>query len=374
MGPLQGFRIIEMAGIGPTQLCGMLLADMGAEIVRIRRPGAANPGVDIPSRYNLMNRSRPTVAVDLKSPRGADLVLRLCERADAIFEGFRPGVMEKLGLGPDVCRARNPRLVYGRVTGWGQDGPLAGAVGHDTDYIALAGALHCIGDADRPPPLPLNLVADFGGGALDLALGMLAAMLEANRSGNGQVVDAAMLDGVASMLTLFYGLRAAGSWSDRRQSNLLDGAAPFARCYETSDGRYIAVCALETTFFAALLQALGIDDIDVRDQYDMARWPGQCATLANVFRTKTRDEWSAILAGTDACAAPVLSLDEATQHPHNVARRTFVEVGGIRQPAAAPRFSRTQSEIRHGPLEIDGLPRDFLRRWGIDADELTDLL
>jgi len=374
MGPLQGFRIIEIAGIGPTQLCGMLLADMGAEIVRIRRPGPAKPGVDIPSRYNLMNRSRPTIAVDLKAPRGAELVLRLCERADAIFEGFRPGVMEKLGLGPDVCCARNPRLVYGRVTGWGQDGPLAGAVGHDTDYIALAGALHCIGDADRPPPLPLNLVADFGGGALYLALGMLAAMLEANRSGKGQVVDAAMLDGVASMLTLFYGLRAAGSWSDRRQSNLLDGAAPFARCYETSDGRYVAVCALETSFYAALLQALAIDDIDVRDQFDTARWPGQRAILAGVFRTRTRDEWAAILEGTDACAAPVLSLDEATQHPHNAARGTFVEVDGIRQPAAAPRFSRTQSEIRHGPRDVDGMLRDVLERWGIDADELTDLL
>jgi len=374
MGPLQGFRIIEMAGIGPTQLCGMLLAELGAEIIRIRRPGPANPGVDIPPRYNLMNRSRPTVAVDLKSPQGVELVLRLCAQADAIFEGFRPGVMEKLGLGPDACSARNPRLVYGRVTGWGQVGPLAGAVGHDTDYIALAGALHCIGDADRPPPLPLNLVADFGGGALYLAVGMLAAMLEAGRSGQGQVIDAAMVDGVASMLTMFYGLRAAGLWSDRRHSNLLDGAAPFARCYETSDGHYVAVCALETSFFAALLGALSIDDIDVRDQYDSARWPEQCAILADVFRTKTRAEWSVILEGADACAAPVLSLDEAPRHPHNATRRTFVDVDGIRQPGVAPRFSRTPSEVRHGPLELDGISEDILRRWDIDADEIDDLL
>ncbi|MFQ6007293.1 MAG: CaiB/BaiF CoA transferase family protein, partial [Woeseia sp.] len=273
MGPLHGFRIIEIAGIGPGQLCGMLLADMGARLIRIDRLRGADPGVPIPEKFNLMNRSRPTVAVDLKRAAGIDLVLRLCKSADAIFEGFRPGVMERLGLGPEHCMARNRRLVYGRMTGWGQVGPLADSVGHDGNYIALSGALSAIGGRDGQPVLPLNLVGDFGGGGTYLALGILGAMLEAGRSGQGQVVDAAMVDGAASLMTLFYGLRAAGLWHDQRGTNLLDGGAPFYRTYSTSDGKSVVVCAIERRFFRALLELLSIDDIDPNDQYNTSKWP-----------------------------------------------------------------------------------------------------
>ena len=374
MGPLHGIKIVEIAGIGPTQLCGMLLADMGAQVIRLRRPAAADPGVEVPDRFALMNRGRPSIDVDLKSGQGRELVLHLCEKADALFEGFRPGVMERLGLGPDECMAQNERLVYGRMTGWGQDGPLAGRAGHDTNYIAMAGALHGIGDADRPPPLPLNLIGDFGGGALYLALGLLAALLEAGRSGRGQVVDAAMVDGTASMLTLFYGLLAGGLWTERRQSNLLDGAAPFARCYATRDDRFIAVCALETGFFAALLEALAIDDIDPADQYDTDKWPAHAEVLANAFRSKTRDEWSKVLSEVDACAAPVLTLSEAAAHEHARARGTYVDIGGIRQPGPAPRFSRTASEARAAPRDPGAAARTIMLDWGFAEDEIQELL
>ena len=372
MGPLSGLRFVEIAGIGPGQLCGMLLADMGADLVRIVRPGAAWPA--IPDEFNLMNRGRGAVTADLKTPRGRNLVLRLCGDADALFEGFRPGVMEKLGLGPDDCMARNPRLVYGRMTGWGQDGPLAHTAGHDANYIALAGALHCIGERGRPPPLPLNLVGDFGGGALYLAMGLLAALLEAGRSGQGQVVDTAMTDGVASMLTMFHGLRAAGLWCDEREANLLDGGAPFARCYETRDGGWMAVCALEPPFFAALLSALGVTGVDPADQYDRRRWPELERLLAAAFRGRTRDEWAERLNGTETCATPVLSLSQATEHPHNRARRTFVDVDGVRQPAPAPRFSRTPGAIRHGPRKPDADPQAILASWGLSAEEIGKLL
>ncbi len=374
MGPLHGTRIIEIAGIGPTQLCGMLLADMGAEVLRLRRPAAADPGVDIPARFNLMNRGRPTIDVDLKSDAGRQLVLRLCDTADVLFEGFRPGVMERLGLGPADCMARNERLVYGRMTGWGQDGPLARRAGHDTNYIAVAGALHGIGDADRPPPLPLNLVGDFGGGSLYLVMGLLAALLEAGRSGRGQVVDAAMVDGTASMLTLFYGLQAGGMWTDARASNLLDGGAPFARCYETSDQRFVAVCALETGFFANLLQAMSIDDIDPADQYDTKKWPRHHETLAREFRGRTRDEWSALLSGIDACAMPVLTLGEAAEHEHAKARGTYVDIDGVRQPGPAPRFSRTASEARRAPPDPREAARETMLQWGLGEDEVRQLL
>ena len=373
MGPLHGLKIIEIAGIGPGPFCGMLLADMGAQVIRVARDGASDAAVDIPARFDLMNRSRPTITADLKSRRGVDLVLRLCEEADAIFEGFRPGVMEKLGLGPDDCFARNERIVYGRLTGWGQDGPLAAAAGHDTNYIALAGALHGIGPGDRPPPVPLNLIGDFGGGALYLAVGILAAMLEAQRSGKGQVVDAAMVDGAASMLTLFHGLLANGRWVDERESNLLDGGAPFVRCYETSDGKYIAVCAIEGRFFSNLLEAMGIEDIVAEDQYNVASWREQEAILERIFATRTRDEWSEILDGADACAAPVLSLTEAPRHPHNVARGTFVDVDGVQQPGPAPRFSRTPSAICQGPAEPTE-DRDVLAAWGLGDDEIAELI
>ena len=374
MGPLHGIRIVEIAGIGPTQFCGMLLADMGAQIVRVRRPAAADPGVDLPDRYNLMNRGRPTIDVDLKSGAGREFVLRLCEKADALFEGFRPGVTERLGLGPDECMARNSRLVYGRMTGWGQDGPLAQRAGHDTNYIALAGALHAIGPADRPPPVPLNLIGDFGGGALYLAMGLLAALLEASRSGKGQVVDAAMVDGTASLLTLFYGLMAGGLWSERRGSNLLDGGAPFARCYETRDGKYVAVCALETAFFAALLDALAIGDIDPADQYDTQKWPAHHDALARAFRTRTRDEWGELLRNVDACATPVLTLAEAAGDEHALARGSYVDIDGIRQPGPAPRFSRTASKARGAPPDHRASALETVRQWGLTEDEIRRVL
>ena len=373
MGPLNGLKIVEVAGIGPTQFCGMLLADMGAQVIRVARPDNGDPAVEIPAPFNLMNRSRPTIEADLKSRQGIELVLRLCETADAIFEGFRPGVMEGLGLGPEDCWRRNERIVYGRMTGWGQDGPLATAAGHDTNYIALAGALHAIGDRDRPPPVPLNLIGDFGGGALYLAMGLLAAMLEAQKSGRGQVVDAAMVDGAASMLTLFYGLLADGRWADRRESNLLDGGAPFVRCYATRDGKYIAVCAIEGRFFANLLAAMEITEIVAEDQYNAASWREQEAIFERVFATRTRDEWCEILDGADACAAPVLSMIEAPRHPHIAARKTFVTVDGIEQPAPAPRFSRTPSAVQGGPGESADA-RAVLTAWGLDEDEIAELI
>jgi alpha-methylacyl-CoA racemase len=374
MGPLHGTRIVEIAGIGPTQLCGMLLADMGAQIIRLRRPAAADPGVAVPDRFNLMNRGRPSIDVDLGSDQGRELVLRLCKKADVLFEGFRPGVMERLGLGPGECMGQNDRLVYGRMTGWGQDGPLAGRAGHDTNYIAMAGALHGIGHADRPPPLPLNLVGDFGGGALYLALGLLAALLEAGRSQKGQVVDAAMVDGTASMLTLFYGLMAGGLWTERRESNWLDGGAPFARCYATRDNRFVAVCALETRFFAKLLEALAVDDIDPADQYDTDKWQAHGEILAKVFRSKTRDDWNEMLGGTDACATPVLTLGEAAAHEHGEARGTYVDIDGIRQPGPAPRFSRTASEATAAPADPTASAQRVMLEWGLDEDEIRELL
>ena len=367
MGPLQGYRIVEIAGIGPTQFCGMLLADMGAQLIRIDRREDADVGVAIPSRYNLMNRSRPAIRVDLKDPQGAALVRRLCRRADALFEGFRPGVMERLGLGPEDCMAVNERLVYGRMTGWGQDGPLADNVGHDGNYTAISGALSAIGTAAGPPSIPLNLVADFGGGGAYLAIGLLAALLEAARSGRGQVVDAAMVDGAASLMTLFYGLHAGGLWRDERASNLLDGGAPFYRAYRTADNEYVIVCAIERRFFRTLLERLGIDDVDAGDQHDRARWPRQIERFEAVFATRTRDEWCELLEDTDACFAPVLSLSEAPQHAHNRARNTFVEIDGVLQPAPAPRFSRTPSRAEPARTDVD--VGEALRAWGLDEPD-----
>ncbi|MFK8015862.1 MAG: CaiB/BaiF CoA transferase family protein [Gammaproteobacteria bacterium] len=374
MGPLHGFKIVEIAGIGPGQMCGMLLADMGAQLIRIDRPVVGDLGLGMPTKYDIMNRSRPTLAVDLKSPEGVELVLRLCEDADALFEGFRPGVLERLGLGPSQCMSRNERLVYGRMTGWGQEGPLADSVGHDTNYIALAGALGSLGDQDRPPPVPLNLIGDFGGGALYLAMGMLAAMLEASRSGKGQVVDAAMVDGVASMMTMFYGMMAGGMWQDQRQSNLLDGAAPFVGSYETRDGKYIALCTIENRFYRALLASLEITDIDASDQHKRSSWPEHRAIFTKRFKEKTRDEWADILEGTDSCAAPVLSIEEAPEHVHSEARKTYVTVDGIKQPAPAPRFSRTPSSIKHGPTVPGEDDQQALSEWGLGEREIERLL
>ena len=373
MGPLSGFKIIEIAGIGPGQFCGMLLADMGAQLIRIDRKSDADLGTGMPAKFNLMNRSRPAIGVDLKSPAGVELVLRLCEGADALFEGFRPGVMERLGLGPDDCMARNERLVYGRMTGWGQTGPLANAVGHDGNYASLAGVIGAIGDKDRPPSIPLNLTADFGGGGAFLAIGILAALLETSRSGKGQVVDAAMVDGAASLMTMFYGLLAGGSWHENRGTNILDGGAPFYRAYRTSDQQYVIVCAIELKFFKALLDSLGIDNIDLAEQHDQQKWPQHIERFAAVFAGKTRDEWCALLEGTDACFAPVLTLAEAPAHEHNKVRATFIDVDGITQPAPAPRFSRTASEIKHPPAATSDDIRSALADWGWSDSDIDEL-
>lgn len=373
MGPLQGLKILEIAGIGPTQFAGMLLADMGATVLRIERAPEQDGGVELPPEFNLMNRSRSAIVVDLKAPAGARFVLDLCRNADALFEGFRPGVMERLGLGPDECRAKNTALVYGRMTGWGQDGPLASAAGHDANYAALSGALGAIGERDGPPVIPLNLVADFGGGGAYLALGLVAALLEARQSGKGQVVDAAMVDGAASLMTLFYGLHAGGMWRDQRGMNFLDGGAPFYRCYETKDGGYMAVAAIEPRFFRNLLDVLGDSGIDAAAQYDQRKWPEHVAALAECFRQHSRDAWCKRFEGTDACVSPVLSLAESPSHPHNQSRQTFVEVDGVTQPGPAPRFSRTPSEIRSAPRAGGRDNAATLGEWGFSAADVATL-
>jgi alpha-methylacyl-CoA racemase len=373
MGPLQGFRIVEIAGIGPSQLCGMILADMGADIIRIERLNAGDPGTSLPEQFNLMNRSRPAVAVDLKKPEGSELVLQLCESADALFEGFRPGAMEKLGLSPAECMARNPKLVFGRMTGWGQEGPLADCAGHDANYLALSGALAAIGNKDGLPVLPLNLVADFGGGALYLAIGILAALLEAGKSGKGQVVDAAMVDGVASLMTLFQGLLAGGLWQENRGHNFLDGSAPFYRSYATKDGKSIVVGAIENRFFRTLLALLEINSIDPAEQFDARKWPEHVKIFESRFLSESRDFWCELLEGTDACFAPVLTMSEASAHPHNESRGTFVRIGGIMQSAPAPRFSRTKSEVKLPAGQATPDNNQVLKPWGVSAAQASRL-
>ncbi len=368
MGPLHGITVIELAGIGPGPFCAMMLADMGARVVRVDRRGeaAADPTA-------VLNRNRESIAVDLKQADGVTLVLRLVERADALVEGFRPGVMERLGLGPDVCLARKPRLVYGRMTGWGQDGPLANAAGHDIDYIALSGALAAIGKPNEPPTVPLNLIGDFGGGGMLLAFGIACALLEARQSGHGQVVDAAMTDGSAALMAMTYGMKAAGIWQTQRSANLLDGAAPYYTCYECADGKCVAVGALEPQFYALLLQKCGVDDPALNEQRDPSRWPDQKRILAAVFRTRTRDEWQAIFDGSDACVAPVLDMDEAPAHPHNRARGTFVAVDGVVQPAPAPRFSRTAPGTPTAPVAAGAHTASVLAELGYTAEEIAGL-
>ena len=335
MGPLAGIKIVELTGIGPGPMCAMLLADLGATVLRIDRPEPSDLGVPRPLRYDLLLRGRKCLAVDLKHPDGKALALRLIEHADALIEGFRPGVTERLGLGPEDCLARNPRLVYGRVTGWGQEGPLAQAAGHDLNYIALAGAAHAFGRHGQPPTPPLNLIGDFGGGALYLAFGVVCGILEAQRSGRGQIVDAAMVDGAASLMTAFFGMMAAGLGSHERGTNILDTGAHFYEVYECADGRWISVAAIEGKFYAELLRRLDIDAATLPQQMDREYWPEAKARLAALFKTRTRDEWCALLEGTDACFAPVLTTDEAPHHPHNAMRRTYVEIDGIVQPAPA---------------------------------------
>jgi alpha-methylacyl-CoA racemase len=371
VGPLEGIRIIEIAGIGPGPFCAMMLADMGAEVLRVDRAervsGSKGPSTDF------LARGRRSIGVNLKSPAGVALLLELVERADGLTEGFRPGVMERLGLGPDVCLARNPRLVYGRMTGWGQEGPLAHAAGHDINYIALAGALEPIGRPGAPPVPPLNLVGDFGGGAMMLAFGMACALVERQRSGKGQVVDAAMVDGAAILMTMFHGFRHAGFWDERRGTNLLDTGAHFYDAYECKDGKYVSIGSIEPQFYKELLERTGLAGEQLPHQMDKSRWAELKEKLAATFKTKTRAEWCAIMEGTDVCFAPVLSMSEATEHPHIVARRTFVEVDGLSQPAPAPRFSRSKAEIQGPPAQPGAHTDAALRDWGVADDRLQQL-
>lgn len=369
MGPLTGIRIVEMSGIGPAPFCGMLLADMGADVTRIDRLAAADLGFNVDPRFDLLNRGKRAVALDIKSPAGIATVKRLIENADVLIEGFRPGVMERLGLGPDVCHALNRRLVYGRMTGFGQSGPMMNRAGHDINYISMSGALHAIGHKDGPPLPPMNLVGDFGGGSLYLAMGVLAAVLEARQSGQGQVVDAAMVDGVASLMAMVTGLRQAGLWQNARESNLVDGGAPYYTCYATSDGRFMAVGAIEKRFYAELLQKLGLANEALPGQNDRSRWHELRARLAEVFASKTRDEWEAIFATSDACVTPVLDMDECTTHPLAVARGNYVTTGGVVGPAPAPKFSRTPGAVRCATQDPRTDTRAALSGWGIsDAD------
>ncbi len=373
MGPLAGYKVVELAGIGPGPMCAMLLSDMGAEVLRVDRVQPSGLGIGQPTKYSLLNRGRRSVAIDMKKPQGVEAVLRLIEQADALIEGFRPGVMERLGLGPEVCLSRNPKLIYGRMTGWGQDGPLAVAAGHDMNYIALIGALHCIGNAGGPPVPPLNLVGDFGGGALFLAFGITCGLLEAQKSGQGQVVDAAMVDGAASLMTAIYGMNAMGMWSANRGENILDSGAHFYQVYETKDGKYVSIASIEAKFYAELLERTGLDGADLPKQMGRESWPEQNRRFAEVFKTKTRDEWCAIMEGSDICFAPVLSLDEAPQHPHNKARGTFVEIDGVIQPAPAPRFSRTREAIQRPPAARGEHTDAALADWGFSADDIARL-
>ncbi len=376
-GPLAGIRVVEMVGLGPAPFCAMMLADMGADVIRIdqRRAAGSPPSAFFAeARFDVLARGRRSLALDLKQPSGVEAALRLIGQADALIEGFRPGVMERLGLGPEVCLARNPALVYGRVTGWGQEGSLAQAAGHDLNYIALTGALYGIGDADRPPPPPLNIVGDFGGGAMMLAFGITSALLHARSSGQGQVVDAAMTDGTALLSTVAYAFKAAGTWHDTRAANLLDGGAPFYACYACSDGTFVAVGAIEPAFYRLLRERLGLLDDPLFDaQHDRRRWPEQKAHLARVFASRPREHWCALLEGSDACFAPVLDWNEAPQHPHNVARGSFIDVEGVLQPAPAPRFSATPGSVQRPPSNPGADSAAILGDWGFDDAAIAEL-
>ncbi|CAN5342221.1 CaiB/BaiF CoA-transferase family protein [soil metagenome] len=372
-GPLGGLKILEFAGIGPGPFCGMLLSDLGADVVRVDRKGGAASGSMSGSRFAVTERGRRSIALDLKKPQSIEACLKLAESADAVFEGFRPGVMERLGLGPEVLLGRNPKLVYGRMTGWGQSGPLANSAGHDMNYIAISGALDAIGTTDKPVP-PLNLVGDFGGGALYLAFGLLAGVIHARASGQGQVVDCAMSDGAASLMAMFYGFRAMGMWSDERRSNLLDGGAHFYDTYRCSDGKWVSIGSIEPQFYALLLEKTGIDDPAFAAQMDRSAWPALREKLAAVIAGKTQAEWTAIMGGTDICFAPVLDMGEAPAHPHNVARETFVELEGVVQPAPAPRFSATPGAIQGASRAAGADNEAALSDWGFSAGEIAALI
>jgi len=374
-GPLAGVRIIELAGIGPGPFAAMMLSDMGAEVIRVERAQAVRgPAPDVPG-WDVLQRGRRNLALDLKHPDGVSALLSLVERADALLEGFRPGVMERMGVGPDVCLARNPKLVFGRMTGWGQEGPYATAAGHDINYISLAGALAHFGRVGERPTPPLNMVGDFGGGGMLLAYGVVCGLLEAARSGEGQVVDAAMVDGTAVMMTMFWGMKHAGFFDEtRRGENLLDTGAHFYDVYRCADGHYISVGSIEPQFYAELLRLTGLsDDPEFALQLDRNLWPVLKGRLEKLFHTRTRDEWCALMEGTDVCFAPVLTMSEAAEHPHNVARQTFIDVAGTRQPAPAPRFSRTRPEVSRPPAHAGQHTREVLLDWGLDADVVDGL-
>lgn len=376
-GPLHGIKVVEMVGIGPGPFCAMMLADMGANVIRLDQPRAKSA---IPVQFDVLARGRRSIALDLKNPEAKQIALELIAQADALIEGFRPGVMERLGLGPETCLERNPRLVYGRMTGWGQTGPLAHAAGHDLNYIALSGMLHAMGRADDAPPPPLNLVGDFGGGAMMLAFGIVCALLEAKHSKRGQVIDAAMTDGSALLGALMYGMKAAGRWTVARSANLLDGGAHFYDTYQCADGKYVAIGSIEPQFYAELLTRIGIQDEQggIQDaafqkQMDPRLWPELKVKLRALFKTKTRDEWCSLMEGSDVCFAPVLDMNEAPLHAHNAARNTFVEFEGVMQPAPAPRLSRTPAEIQRPPAASGEHSEFILREWGFSDERVAGL-
>ena len=369
MGPLKGLKIIEMAGIGPGPFCGMVLADLGAEIIRVDRASAIGTG----SKQDAANRGKRSIAIDLKSEEGVEVVLKLVETADAIFEGFRPGVMERLGLGPDVCSQRNERIVFGRMTGWGQEGPLANAAGHDINYISLTGALAAIGRPGSPPVPPLNLIGDFGGGGMLLALGLVAALLESKESKKGQVVDAAMTDGSALLMTMIYTMQSSGVWKTSMGSNLLDGGSHFYDTYECKDGKFISIGSIEPQFYALLCQIADLDEEVFGKQMSRDSWPEQKEVITKIFLNKTRDEWCDLMEGTDVCFAPVLDMSEAPKHPHNIERKTFIDLEGVTQPAPAPRFSRTEPEVVSSPSIVGEHTNEVLSSIGLSDEDISSL-
>ena len=369
MGPLTGIKVVEMAAIGPAPFCAMMLSDMGAEVIRIDRLNQKGSG----HRANVLFRGRKSIAVDLKDKQGINVALELIGKSDVILEGFRPGVMERLGLGPDICLGQNPKLVYGRMTGWGQNGKLSQAAGHDINYISVAGALGAMGYPDRPPTPPLNLVGDFGGGAMYLLSGVLAALLERHSSEKGQVIDAAMTDGTASLLSGFYGMMAMGMWTTERYKNRLDGGAFYYGSYECKDGKHISLGSLEPQFYALLLEKCEVSDESFQDQLDQETWPQKRENMECIFKTKTRDQWCEILEGSDVCFAPVLNLEEAPYHPHNKERNTFVEFEGVTQPSPAPRFSRTQGDIQSSAALIGENSEEILENWGFTGEQINEL-
>jgi alpha-methylacyl-CoA racemase len=370
MGPLQGIRVLEFESIGPAPFAGMLLADMGADVLVVDRPADTDLGLKRERRHDVMMRGKRSVTLDLKARSGAEVALQLASRADALIEGMRPGVMERLGLGPDEVLKRNPRLVYGRMTGWGQDGPLAPRAGHDINYIALAGVLHAFGRKGEAPVPPLNLIGDFGGGGMLLAFGVACGLIEAARSGRGQVIDAAMVEGASLLAAMFAGFLATKSWSEERGTNILDTGAPWYNVYETKDGKYVSIGSIEGRFYEDLVRRLGVPDLG---QHERSRWPEMHSLFSKTFRSKTREEWCKVFEGSDACFAPVLSWSEARRDPHNRSRKSFLEVAGVEQPAPAPRFSRTPGAVRRAPPERGEGGRQALADWGFGAAEIDRL-